>query len=423
MTDPGRPGEGEQEQDQPVELPILAAPADGVPEVVDTPEAFEAMVSALSGGSGPVAVDAERAQAYRYSARAYLIQLRREGSGTHLLDPLPFQPADFARLQEVLAPHEWIIHAATQDIPCLAELGLVPQRLFDTELAGRLLHRPRVALGALIEEHFGLRLLKEHSMADWSSRPLPPEWLTYAALDVELLVPLRDAMAAQLAAAERLDWAEQEFAHLAAHAGDPPTVREDRWRRTSGMHAVKKPAGLAVVRELWRARDEIARRTDKAPGKVLPDKAISEFAAGEDRGRDALRRIEGFKRRTARRYEANWLAAADRAAALSRKELPPARVPSEGPPPPRSWERNSPEAYARWLRARDAVNSLAEEIGLPAENMITPDLWRRLCWRPPETVDAANVDAFLADLGARQWQRDLVVPVLVAAIEPPGTAD
>ena len=152
-----------------------------------------------------MAVDAERAHGFRYSQRAYLIQLRRAGAGTHLIDPIAFgQPADLSvRSATALADAEWVIHAASQDLPCLYEVGLVPRTLFDTELAARLLGYPRVALGTMLEELLGVRLLKEHSAADWSTRPLPSEWLNYAALDVELLVELRDRLAAELVASRQ----------------------------------------------------------------------------------------------------------------------------------------------------------------------------------------------------------------------------
>src|SRR5262249_60444682 len=92
-----------------------------------------------------------------------------------------------------------LIHPASRDLPCLADLGYRPRLLFDTELAGRLLGYPRVGLGTLVESVLGLALEKSHSAADWSTRPLPEEWLRYAALDVEVLVELRDALAQQLA--------------------------------------------------------------------------------------------------------------------------------------------------------------------------------------------------------------------------------
>ena len=249
---------------------LVSRPADGVPPVVRTPEALQATIDALAAGSGPLAVDTERAHGFRYTGRAYLIQLRREGAGTHLVDPIAFaedgERADLSAIADAVGDAEWILHAASQDLPSLAEVNMLPRRLFDTELAGRLLGLPRVALGSLLERALGKTLAKEHSASDWSRRPLPEDWLVYAALDVELLVPLRDWVAAELEAAGKTEWAAQEFEHLVLHAGDAPTQRTDPWRRTSGTHDVRTPRGLAVVRELWQERDALAQKLDKSPG-------------------------------------------------------------------------------------------------------------------------------------------------------------
>src|SRR4051794_1460131 len=176
--------------------PPLLELRDGLPPLTETPPALAEACAALAAASGPVAIDAERASGYRYSNRAYLIQLRREGAGTWLVDPIPL--TTLAPLQEALAGSEWILHAATQDLPCLREVGLAPTSLFDTELAGRLLGYPRVGLATLVETVLGQRMRKEHSAADWSTRPLPTAWLDYAALDVEVLLELREHMIAEL---------------------------------------------------------------------------------------------------------------------------------------------------------------------------------------------------------------------------------
>lgn len=400
---------------------MLSSPAEPFGEVVATPAALTDAVDRLRAASGPIAIDAERAQGYRYSARAYLIQLRRAGAGTLLIDPLPFtedtRPADFRMLEQAISRDEWIIHAASQDIPCLAEVGLVPTHLFDTELAGRLLGLPRVALGTLIEVFFGQKLLKEHSAADWSTRPLPEDWLTYAALDVELLIELRDRLATELEAAGKAEWARQEFAHLAARATEPPVQRVDPWRRTSGIHGVRTGAGLAIVRELWHARDEIARQQDRAPGRILQDRAISELAAQPKPANASLRHIQGFQRRVARRFQSTWIAALERAQALPKSDWPDLHLPSDGPPPPRSWEHRDPAAHARYLAMREAINELAEEHRLPAENLLTPDTWRRLAWQPPAERDTDTIETFLDDQGARAWQRELTLPALTAALQ------
>ena len=409
---------------EPADVPLLTEPADGVPEVVSTPEQLLRSIEALAAGTGPVAVDAERAHGFRYSQRAYLLQLRRQGGGTHLIDPIAFGhtdetgafvAADLSELRRGIADAEWVVHAASQDLPCLFEVGLVPARLFDTELAARLLGYPRVALGTMIEQIFGVRLLKEHSAADWSTRPLPSDWLTYAALDVELLVELRDALAAQLDAAGKREWAEQEFAALVAGAGVPARRRTDPWRRTSGIHRVRTRRGLGLVAALWTARDEIAQRLDRAPGRILPDAAISEVAASSTPGRDALRRVPAFARRQAKRYEPDWVAAMQAVEQLPDTELPALHLPAEGPPQTRVWAAKNPEAATRLTRAREALAARAGELDLPVENLLTPDHVRRLAWNPPAEVTHATVEAALVASGARPWQRDQTVDLLVTA--------
>lgn len=404
--------------------PILAVPADGIPPVVDTPVALAATRAALRAGQGPLAIDTERAQGYRYSAKAYLIQVRRQGSGTHLIDPTAFEEghprADLHEFADELAEAEWILHAASQDLPCLAEVQFLPTHLFDTELAARLLGLPRVSLGALMEQALGLGLLKEHSAADWSRRPIPEDWLAYAALDVERLTELREWLIERLSAVGKLDWAEQEFAYLAAHATDPPQARKDPWRRTSGLHALHTPAALAVVRELWQVREELASAEDRAPGRVVPDRAITDLAVRLEADHKArltrgdLRAVRGFGNRIAARYEARWLEALDRAADLPRAELPARNLAPDGPPMPRSWERRWPDSFARFNRVRPALIELAATLEVPVENLLSPDHLRRLLWDSPRTTTAAEVDARLAQLGARQWQRDLVVPLITA---------
>ena len=161
-------------------VPLLE-PRDGLPPVIETDAALAEATGRLAHGHGPVAVDAERASGYRYGQRAYLVQLRRVGAGTVLIDPIACP--ELSGVDAALQDAEAILHAASQDLPCLAEVGFRPRQLFDTELAGRLLGYPRVALGTLVEEVLGFHLEKGHSAADWSVRPLREELLRYAALD------------------------------------------------------------------------------------------------------------------------------------------------------------------------------------------------------------------------------------------------
>ncbi|MFC9788477.1 HRDC domain-containing protein [Rhodococcus sp. NPDC127528] len=399
----------------------LLTPADGLPDVVDNTRLLAAAVERLANGTGPLAVDAERASGFRYSNRAYLLQFRRAGAGTILIDPIPVA-TDLAPLAEVINPLEWVLHSADQDLPGLDELGLRPAALYDTELAGRLAGFDRVGLAAIVERMLGLELKKGHGAADWSSRPLPESWLNYAALDVEVLIELRDAMAEVLEAQGKTEWAAEEFEHV--RLAGPPKPKADRWRRTSQIHSLKSTRALAAVRELWQTRDAMASKRDIAPGRVLPDSAIVAAASADPKTVDTLRALPVFGGPRQRRSSRLWLDALERARALPESDLPPLTQPFTGPPPINRWSRRHPEAADRLTAARAEMTALSEEVHVPVENLLTPDLVRRLCWDyvPADHVGASQaeltalVDHTLGDGGARPWQRRLTGPVLARAL-------
>lgn len=391
------------------ELTPLVAPRDGIPDVVVDERRLAEAARALAGGTGPVAVDAERASGHRYGQRAYLVQLRREGSGTWLIDPIACP--DLAPVEEAVADVEWVLHAATQDLVCLAGVGLRPRRLFDTELAARLVGLPRVGLGAAVEHYLGLSLAKEHSAVDWSVRPLPEPWLRYAALDVEVLLELRHAIAADLERQGKSEWARQEFEALTTFTGPP--VRVDPWRRTSGMHRIRRRRAVAMVRELWLARDRLAAQRDTSPGRVLPDAVIVELALAAPRTVEEIASVRAL--RAARRNARPWLEAIRRAAALPDSQLPPLTLPATGPPPARTWAERDPVAAARLLQARQAIAAFAAEHLIPVENVLTPDILRRVLWVPPADLSEAGIAAALAEMGARPWQVQIAAPLLAKA--------
>jgi ribonuclease D len=404
-----------------VAIPLLQ-PSAGTPEIIDTEEAFRAALDQLALGSGPFAVDAERASGFRYSARAYLIQIKRTDGGLHLIDPIPFGPGHqlFLELNNLLNTDEVILHASTQDLPCLRELGINPAKLFDTELAGRIAGLPRVGLGPLLESLMGVLLAKEHSAADWSTRPLPKDWLTYAALDVELLVELRDHMYKVLADAKKLPWALEEFASILKAPPAPPRV--DPWRRTSGMHRIKRRDQLAVIKSLWIARDEIASQRDIAAGKLLNDSAIVELAIAVPTTKKEFEkclRTLGLRARWMENLQL-WLDSIASAVALPEDQWPTMRTNADTLPPIKLWRDKFPEKFAPLSHARAAIELIAEENQIPVENLITPEHVRRVCWKPPvgatTTLSVSLVESALSDLGARQWQIDLVAPSLAAAL-------
>jgi ribonuclease D len=407
--------------DEVVAVPLLE-PAEGTPDVIDTENAFRNALNLLSQGEGPFAVDAERASGFRYSARAYLIQIKRKNGGLHLIDPIPFGPEHslFAELNALLNTDEVILHASTQDLPCLRELGINPVKLFDTELAGRIAGLPRVGLGPLLESLMGVTLAKEHSAADWSARPLPKEWLTYAALDVELLVELRDTMNSILEKANKLPWAQEEFASILM--APPALPRVDPWRRTSGMHKIKRRDQLAIIRSLWVARDGVAAVQDIAPGKLLNDSAIVELAIAAPTNKKEFEkclRPLGLRARWMENLQL-WLDSIAAAVTMPEDLWPAMRTNADTLPPIKLWRDKFPEKFAPLSHARAAIELIAEQNEIPVENLITPEFVRRICWKPPvgatSTLSIPEVEKALAELGARPWQIALVAPALAAAL-------
>ncbi len=404
-----------------VAVPLLA-PAGGTPEPIDTDSALESAIKELRLGSGAFAVDAERASGFRYSARAYLIQIKRNGGGLHLIDPIPFgiNHPIILKLNDLLNTDEVILHASTQDLPCLREIGINPTRLFDTELAGRIAGLPRVGLGPLLESLMGVSLAKEHSAADWSVRPLPANWLTYAALDVELLVELRDRMYQMLLESKKLPWALEEFASILA--APPPAPRVDPWRRTSGMHKIKRRDQLAIIRSLWIARDKIASQSDIAQGKLLNDNAIVELAIAAPTNKKefekALRPL-GLRARWLENLPL-WLESIASAVALPEQEWPQMRTNADTLPPIKLWRDKFPEKYAPLSHARVGLEKISEENNIPIENLITPEFVRRICWSPPagstENLQVQAVQTQLLFLGARSWQVNLVGQAISEAL-------
>jgi ribonuclease D len=376
---------------------------------------FEEACRALAQADGPVAVDVERASGFRYSQRAYLVQVFRRGAGVFLFDP----PAigDFTALQSAIGDVEWVFHAASQDLPSLRELGLNPASIFDTELASRLLGSEGFGLAAVVEHALGITLAKAHSAADWSTRPLPDSWLEYGALDVFHLIDVRDVLAQELSEAGKTEIAREEFE--ATLNREPKPARTEPWRRLSGLHKVRGARQLAVARELWTAREEYAKEIDVSPGRLIPDRSLLAAILAAPTSKQALAGLRDFNGRASRTQLDRWWDAIERG--RSTEDLPRERVPSDALPPPRAWADRNPEADLRLKAARPVIEALAEEMHMPTENLLTPDHLRRVAWHPPGlTADA--IGEALAELGARPWQiAHTAQKIATAFVEGPQT--
>lgn len=395
-------------QPEPLPLPLVTSPREPL-AVVSSPAAWHEALDRLSSGVGPLAIDVERASGFRYSQRAYLVQIFRRGTANFLIDPL--EVADLSDLTRHFGDVEWVFHAASQDLPSLRELGVEPTNIFDTELGARLAGLPRVGLQGVVEDILGLSLKKAHSAADWSMRPLPDDWLHYAALDVELLPDLREGIHRILDEGQKLDLAREEFDAVVNFA--PPPRPQEPWRRLSGLHQVRGQRSLAVARELWLAREEYAKDIDTAPGRLIPDRSIIAVAMETPASKSALAGLKTFHGRASRRELDRWWAALDRG--LRTSELPDLRGPSTGLPPPRAWAEKAPEANRRYLIAKDLLARVSDSLTIPAENVLTPEYLKRICWSPDDANSPSAIDRQLESLGARRWQRVVVVPLLVEA--------
>jgi ribonuclease D len=375
-------------------------------EFIEVQEEFDRIVPALAQG-GRLAVDTEAASFHRYNDRVYLLQLSSEDR-TLVVDPLAVTSFDV--LGRVMADPavEIVFHDADYDLRLLdRQFDIRATRLFDTRVAAQLLDEPGIGLAALLEKYLGVTLDKRFQRADWSLRPLSAEMLRYAATDTMHLLELRDVLARQLEEKGRTSWAEEEFALL----DDQRFATDDdepAWLRLKGARLLK-PRELAVLREVFGWRDELAKKLDRAPFRVLNNDPILAIARAMPRTAEALRAVPGIGGETLSRRGSQILAAVERAMAIPDDALPRLERPPRRPP--------DPVYEARLERLKALRNRLAPQVGLQ------PGV---LC--PNGTLEAiaranpATPEELAAVPGLRRWQRDVLGRELLAALPEPAPA-
>ena len=407
---------------EPQELPLLQNPRANVHFITNQSQLAD-VVATLASSKGSIAIDAERASGFKYSQRAYLVQLRAADTDIFLIDPVAtvetVSSKEFAELASLMKDREWILHAATQDLPCLNEIGLYPGAIFDTELAGRLAGQPRVGLGALTESLLKFRLAKEHSAADWSTRPLPDAWLNYAALDVDVLHELKTEVERILSQQGKLEWAKQEFDALLSFRPKPQKL--DRWRGITGLHKVQDRSSLEIARQLWLSREALAQKMDVAPGRLIPDSSILVAANEKPKTRPELAAMKSFSGRASRSYLDTWWEAIQ--SAHKSTELPALKPEkTDALPNHRNWINKFPEADRRLKYAKASLVELSEKKLVPLENLLTPELLRQVSFTPPENLTVQTLSEKLIQLGARPWQIELTAGLIVEAFNLAETA-
>ena len=408
----------------------LRFPADGLPDVLSTPAEFAHAATRLSKGFGPVAVDTERASSFRFDDRAFFIQLRRRGVGTLLLAPEGNRKALTKHLAPVLNKLEWVIHSAPSDMPSLLALGLYPTSLVDTEKAARLAGFPQPNLARLVSDVLGLELAKGHGREDWSTTPLPKDWVIYAALDVEVLLELGEALIELLANTQKLDWAEQEFRHILAsfpprrhhRTGDVlvTPLPTNHWRDIKGIGTLHSQQQLAIARALWRTRDRICQTRDIAPNRVLRNKDLIALAQAAATTPAAAAAAIGITSRNSK--AARWSTVAAKALQQDAKSWPkPAPHNSVPFPSQRHWNEEYPQVMAFFTAARGALEAAAEELNVPLECIISMNSLRNIAWECVEVHGVCHAEIIagvLESYDARPWQIDLIIGVLCGHPRP-----
>ena len=356
-------------------------------------------------GEPLLAVDTEAASFHRFHDRIYLLQLSSRHE-TAVVDPLAV--TSLASLAAMLADPgvEIVFHDADYDLRLLnLEYGFGVTNLFDTRIAAQLLNEPGVGLAALLEKYLGVKLDKRYQRADWSARPLSPEMLEYAAADTHHLPALRDLLREQLRGRGRLEWAEEEFALVTGVRWTPSEADEPAYLRLKGAKALPGRA-LAVLRELFEWRDQLARRTDKAAFRILNNEPMLAMAKAPPADLSELKTVRGIGGEQAERRGREILAAVHRGLAVPEADLP--RV-------ERSPRRPADPAYeARLERLKAARNLLASQYEL-APGVLCPNGTLEAIAR----MNPVSVEQLAGVPELRRWQLREIGGGLLAALQRP----
>lgn len=402
---------------------FVTAPSEGTPQLMAGAAAIRQAADRLAQGTGWCAVDTERASGFRYHNRVCLLQIRRAGAGTMLIDVESDPQATTDFIGRVLADTGWVVHAASTDLPYLEQLRLRPPQLFDTELTGRFLGFHRVNLAAMVEHYLGVRLRKNHGGEDWSRRPIPSEWLDYAALDVEYLLPLADAMRSELTQQHPKDeWVAEECDYLTrVYRGYSPTPKS--WEDLRGVHGLRTSKQLQVARWLWRVREKLARASDTAVSRLLPDKALVALATELPTTVPKVMRTPGYPPRL-RRKARYWANQVDKALRTAQDRWPePFPIPTyrDTPPSRYTWSRYYPESFPKLTMVREELARVAAQVEIPVENMIQSSDTNEIVWRSQElkeVTDDTELLELLQRLQIRPWQQKLCLPIFTSILLP-----
>ena len=378
-------------------------------QLITDPRGVQELADALAGETR-LAVDLEAAGFHRYSDRVCLVQVSSP-EATYLVDPLAVDPA-LALRGPLEAPDVRIIfHGGDYDLRLLdRDLDLHPVNLFDTQTTAALLGEPSLGLASLLETYFSVNLSKKYQRADWAKRPLSEEMLAYAASDTQYLHALADLLCERLDAMGRLAWAQEESSLMESlrwsEEGQADPVTKVKRARYLGLREV------ALLREAWLWRDEIARRRDRAPFRVVSDNVLVEVVQVRPRSVSGLAEMSGFSPQLADRSGRSLLDCLERIDRVDTEELvgyPRSNRTGPGRPPPEIVEMAD--------RLKAARNRRSEELGIARGTLVSNTLLLEIARAGPE-----NGEALLAVQGVRRWQVEAMGDALLEALNGGGPA-
>jgi ribonuclease D len=356
------------------------------PILVDTPAQLQELVAALSR-EPVIAVDTESNSLYAYRERVCLIQFSTP-TADYLVDPLALE--DLNPLAPVFADPqiEKIFHAAEYDVICLRrDFSFSFANLFDTMLAARIIGRRAFGLGAILQAEFGVQVNKRYQRANWGQRPLPPHLLAYAQVDTHYLIPLRDRLRAELEADGRWALAEEDFARTCLVEQRPANNLSEALWRINGAHELD-PQQAAVLQELCRYREDVARSLDRPVFKVMNDQTLLAIAEALPSDGSALRRVQGMTAGRFREHEKGVLRALRRG--LEADPLYPPKT-----------TRPDGNFLTRLERLRQWRKTAARKMGVNSDVVLPRDLLFELAREAPS--NPASLEALMAEV---PWRRE-----------------
>lgn len=369
---------------------------------VRTPEELGVLADRLRGAQA-VGLDTESDSLHSFPEKVCLVQVSEESGAVSLVDPLAL--GDLSPLAPICADPSIvkIFHGASYDLASMKRsFGFGFASLFDTMIAAQFLGLPELGLASLLEQFFRILPGPSRQKDDWAERPLNPEQEFYAAEDVRHLIPLREQLLQELRRRGRETWVDEECQALAAMPAAQRIFDPEDYIRLKGARRLDG-RGLAVLRELYVAREAWAHEAGRPPFKVLGNESLIRLAGERPPARGSLRKIPGCSTKVVQRYADSILTAIARGTAIPEAELPRYAQARKPRVPPAVQRRI--EALTRW-RAE-----AAERLGLDHGLLLPRRLVERLAEEAPGSVEAlCRIEAF------RRWRAEAFGQEILAVL-------